>query len=439
MLDRTVATGGTAEGYGGLLHDDVWEEVVALASDLRGARIAHVNATANGGGVAEILRSIVPLYRELGIDCSWLVMQGDDQFFDVTKRLHNALQGAEAGLSEADWDTYLACNRFNAACLSADYDVVFLHDPQPAAVLQFVDRGHTRWVWRCHIDTSAPNPDAWSRLAELVRAFDATVFSLADFVGPGLRDSRAWIIPPAIDAYVPKNQPMDPRKAAEIVAGFGIDPSRPFISQISRFDPWKDPLGVLACFQLLKKEHPDLQLAMLGNYADDDPEGPVMFNQVLEAARGMPDVHIITDLTDLVSPFQSLSKVVLQKSVREGFGLTVTEALWKGTPVVGGNVGGIRLQLGRGVGGFLVDTVEECAEKVDYLLTHEDERRAMGFSGRQHVARNFLLPRLLRDELDVARELVAGAREMVPAPVPVRRREPAGEGLAAGSASAHLD
>lgn len=419
MLDRTGATRPRPDGYANPAHDEVWEEVLALASDLRGARIAHVNATANGGGVAEILHSIVPMYRDLGIDCSWLVMQGDDQFFDVTKRLHNALQGAEASLSEADWDTYMACNRFNAGFLSSDYDVVFLHDPQPAAVLQFVDRGSTRWVWRCHIDTSAPNPSAWSRLTELVSAFDATVFSLADFVGPGLRDQRAWIIPPAIDANVPKNRPMDPRAAADFVASYGIDPLRPFISQISRFDPWKDPMGVLACFQLLKKEHPDLQLAMLGNYADDDPEGPVMFNQVLEAARDIPDVRIITDLTDMVNPFQSLSKVVLQKSVREGFGLTVTEALWKGTPVVGGNVGGIRLQLGKGIGGFLVDTIEECADKVDYLLTHEDERRAMGMSGREHVGRNFLLPRLLRDELDVARELVSSAREAAPAPVPV--------------------
>jgi trehalose synthase len=416
MLDRTGAGRATLESYLPLLEEGLIEEIQELARDLRGVRVTHVNATANGGDVAEILRSLVPLYRGLGIDCSWLVMRGDDPFFQVTKKLHNALQGAGAGLSDDDWDTYMACNRLNASCLSADYDVVFLHDPQPAAVLQFVDRGSTRWIWRCHIDTSTPNPGAWERIAGLVGGFDAAVFSLPDFVGPGLQGLPTAIIPPAIDPITPKNRPMLKEDAARVVARHGLDPSRPFICQVSRFDPWKDPLGVLACFRALKSDHPDLQLAMLGNYADDDPEGPLMHAQVMEAASDLEDVHIITDLTDMVSPFQMLSKVILQKSLREGFGLTVTEALWKGTPVVGGDVGGIRLQVGNGVGGFLVSTIDECATKVDYLLTHEDERVAMGASGRLHVRRNFLLPRLLRDELLLIRGVLSGAGAPSPAP-----------------------
>ena len=214
------------------------------------------------------------------------------------------------------------------------------------------------------------------------------MFSIPEFVRPDPWLPPVAIIPPAIDPWTPKNRPM-PRKKAAAIARYGVDPRRPFICQVSRFDPWKDPLGVIACFELLKCEHPNLQLVLLGNFADDDPEGFATYTQVLEATRNLRDVHVVTGLVDLVGPFQSLSHVVLQKSLREGFGLTVSEALWKGTPVVAGNVGGIRLQIKDGVGGFLVDSVEECAQKVDYLLRHEEERLALGEAGRGTCASQF--------------------------------------------------
>ena len=357
--------------------------------------------------MVEILRSTIPLYRALGIDASWLVMEGDESFFNVTKHIHNALQGNERYLSASEWDSYLAGNHSNVAALSQGYDVVFVHDPQLAAIRQFAPVGTAqRWVWRCHIDTSTPNSVTWQSVSDLVNEYDAAVFSIPEFVGPGLRVPHVAVIPPAIDPLTPKNRPMSHKRAIGVVRRYGVDTGRPFITQVSRFDPWKDPLGVIAAFEELRKRHPSLQLVLLGNFADDDPEGQVMYAKVLEAALNVPDVHIITGLTDLVNPFQALSKVVLQKSLREGFGLTVAEALWKRTPVVARNVGGIRLQIEDGVGGFLVDSVEECSQKVDYLLSHEDVRLALGEAGRERVRSQFLTPRLLRDEMLLVKSLL---------------------------------
>ena len=409
--------------YRHILDEALLADIQAMASCVAGARIAHVNATAAGGGVAEILVSMVPLYRDLGLDTSWLVMDGDDAFFDVTKRLHNALQGAPAPLTASDWDTFMSTNRKNAEDLLSGYDVVFVHDPQPAALRLFTQGKSQQWVWRSHIDTSMPNPDAWEMILRHAQEYDAAIFSLGDFVGAGLSQPKLVIAPPAIDPFTPKNRSIAIEAAQRVVGNHGVDLERPFICQVSRFDPWKDPLGVIECFRLLKRDHPDLQLVLLGNFADDDPEGRVMFGKVLKASKGIDDLHIVTGLSDMVGPFQSLSQVVLQKSLREGFGLTVTEALWKGTPVVGGAVGGIRLQILDGVGGFLVKDVSECANRVDYLLTHEKERAALGKAGREHVRKHFLLPRLLRDELRLLCQLLtegraASAVETVPAPAP---------------------
>jgi trehalose synthase len=405
MLNVEVGE-GSLDAYKAVLADGLYDEVRSLAKDLKGARVAHVNATAHGGGVAEILRSIIPLYRDIGIDATWLVIEGNERFFSHTKQLHNALQGAAHRFEIADWDHYMKWNEGKAKADLWDYDVVFIHDPQPAGIRQFVAPTGAKWVWRCHIDTSEPNREAWGKIRDMVNGYDAAIFSTADFVGPGLTVPLIELIAPAIDPLTPKNMPMPENEARAVVASYGIDPDRPFISQVSRFDPWKDPLGVVACFGMLKEKHPTLQLAMLGNFADDDPEGHVMFRELEEAVSGVPDVNIITDLTDLVNPFQALSQVILQKSTREGFGLTVTEALWKGTPVVAGNVGGIRLQIVDGAGGFLVSSVEECAAKVDYLLLNEDERIALGKAGRERVRAKFLLPRLLRDELALMRTLL---------------------------------
>lgn len=399
---------GTLERHRPTAGPELLEEVAVLGDALKGARVLHVNATAYGGGVAEILRSIIPLYRDIGIEADWAILEPDDGFFAFTKKLHNALQGAPQGFVTGDWDLFLDHNRRNAVSIQERYDLIFVHDPQPVGLREMAPQMAERWVWRCHIDTSTPDPEAWGFVGTRAQGYDATIFSVADFIGPGIDRRRSKIIQPAIDPLVPKNAPMDTEAMAKVVSFHGLDISRPFISQISRFDPWKDPLGVIDCFRLLKEAHPTLQLAMLGNFADDDPEGKVLYQEVLAAVEDLIDVHIITGLTDLVNPFQALSDVVLQKSTREGFGLTVTEALWKGTPVVAGNVGGIRLQVLDGVGGFLVEGSEECAERTDYLLNHETERIKLGETGREHVRKNFLIPRLLRDELRLINELLGG-------------------------------
>ena len=400
--------------YAELLDHSLIEELEWLARALKGMRVAHVNATAHGGGVAEILHSLLPLYHGLGIDAEWLVLRGDDSFFGVTKQMHNCLQGAPCALTNADWDTHAAWNEHNARFLTSTYDVVIVHDPQPVALPEYAPGAAGKWVWRSHIDTSAPDADAWRRLSAHVQVYDAAVFSLPEFAGPGLNGVPVSVMPPAIDPFTPKNTRMAEPEALSVVARYGIDPQRPFITQVSRFDPWKDPLGVIDCFRRLKPDNPELQLAMLGNFADDDPEGRVMYDKVVVAAQGTPDVHIVLGLTDLVGPFQQMSAVVLQKSLKEGFGLTATEALWKGTPVIAGNVGGLRLQVADGVGGFLVDSVDECAERVDFLLNHTAERDALGAAGREHVRKHFLLPRLLRDEMQLLHRLLTASNGSAP-------------------------
>ena len=398
-----------------MVDEDLLEELRSLGQELRGVRVAHINATANGGGVSEILRSVVPMYRGLGVDASWLVLQGDEPFFKTTKKMHNGLQGAPVRVSAKEWDAYLAANRRNAEAMSSDYDFVFVHDPQPAAIPQFAREVSTRWVWRCHIDTSTPDDAVWQRIADLLSPYDAAIFSIPEFAGPKMPEIPVYSIPPAIDPLIPKNIEMPRDQALALIAGSGVDPLRPFIVQVSRFDPWKDPLGVIAAFERVQKHHSDLQLVLLGNFADDDPEGLVIYRKVLARVSKLSNVHVIVENLDgLVNALQTLGRVVVQKSSREGFGLTVTEALWKGTPVVAGNVGGLRLQLKEGVGGFLVDSVEECADRVDYLLTHEEEGAALGAAGREHVRRNYLMPRLLRDELRVVRDLLNGSQAAVP-------------------------
>ena len=268
ILNQTHNGTHSLESYRFLVGEELLEEIYSLALQLKGLRVAHINATANGGGVAEILRSTIPMYQALGIDASWLVMEGNESFFNVTKHIHNALQGAERYLNASEWDSYLAGNRSNVSALCSGYDVVFVHDPQPAAIRQFAPAGTAqRWVWRCHIDTSTPNRETWQSVSALVNEYDAAVFSIPEFVGPGLRIPRVAVIPPAIDPLTPKNRPMAHKRAARIVRGYGVDPERPFITQVSRFDPWKDPLGVIAAFQELRKRHKSLQLVLLGNLA----------------------------------------------------------------------------------------------------------------------------------------------------------------------------
>ena len=398
-----------------------------LAASLSGARILHINATPYGGGVAEILRSEIPLLRDLGIVADWKLITGDKEFFTVTKAIHNGLQGAERELRPAEQETYLTYSTRNAALLEEEYDLVVVHDPQPLALLRLHGKDVARWTWRCHIDTSEPNHQVWNFLRPYLEGYDAAVFTLGSFAPPDVPVERVEIIPPAIDPESPKNIELDFGIASRLLQWIGVEPDKPLVTQVSRFDPWKDPLGVIAAYRLVKEEIPDLQLALVGSMALDDPEGWEIYRQIGEAARNDPQIHVFTNLTGVgnveVNAFQRLSDVVIQKSIREGFGLVVSETLWKETPIVAGRAGGIPLQLQGGVGGFLIDSVEECAEKTLWALRHPEESRELGMRGRELVRERFLLTRLIADELRLYGALL-GTRQ---ASAPVAKVGLAGE------------
>jgi trehalose synthase len=374
-----------------------------LAAPLEGTRVLHVNATPYGGGVAEILRSEIPLLRDLGILADWKLITGDQTFFSVTKTIHNGLQGAPRDLTLAEQETYLTNSTHNAQLLEEEYDLVIVHDPQPLPLLRLHGKGAARWVWRCHIDTSDPNLQVWNFLRPYLEGYDAAVFTLGSFVPPDVPVGRVEIIPPAIDPESPKNFELDTCVASRLLRWIGVEAQRPLVTQVSRFDPWKDPLGVIEAYQLIKPEVPGLQLALAGSMALDDPEGWEIYRQIREAAKNDVQIHLFTNLTGVgnveINAFQRLSDVVIQKSIREGFGLVVSETLWKETPIVAGRAGGIPLQVRGGVGGFLVDSVEECAEKTLWALQHPEEAKEFGVKGRKLVRERFLLTRLIADDL----------------------------------------
>jgi trehalose synthase len=381
----------------------VLEALDREAELLRGARILYLNATPYGGGVSELLRSAVPLLADLGLDVEWHVITGDEPFFRVTKAIHNGLQGDPRPLTEAERDEYLKTSARNAELLEDHWDFVVVHDPQPAGVLPLRGKGSARWVWRCHIETTAPNPETWEYLRGFLCDYDAAVFTLREFVPPDLPIARVAIAPPAIDPLSPKNLPLARITAKQVLDWIGIRLDAPLVTQVSRFDPWKDPLGVIEAFRLAREELPALQLALVGSMALDDPEGWDLYRQIGQEASADDAIKLFTNLTGVgnieVNAFQRLSTVVVQKSIREGFGLVISESLWKGTPVVAGRAGGIPLQMADGTGGILVDSVEETAAGIVELVRDRERAEAHGREGRQRVHEHFLLPRLLLSEL----------------------------------------
>ena len=403
MLQKVAVGRWSLDAYRDIVPDHILEELHAHARSLKGARMLHINATAYGGGVSELLRSSVPLLLDLGLTVDWEVITGRQDFFRATKALHNGLQGAPRALSEAEQTAYLDCAQENAEALDGDYDFIVVHDPQPAALPMLHGRGNARWVWRCHIDTSEPNADTWAFLRPYLAEFDAAVFTMSEFVPPDLPIERVEAIAPAIDPLSPKNLDLDINTAQQILDWIGVELPGRLVTQVSRFDAWKDPLGVIAAYRLVREEIPDLQLALVGSMALDDPEGWAVYGQVSEHAAEDPLIHLYTNLTGVgnveVNAFQRLSEVIVQKSIREGFGLVVSESLWKGTPVVAGRAGGIPMQMPEGIGGLLVDSVEECAAAMLRLLSDRVLARQLGQSGRAHVREHFLLPRLLMEEL----------------------------------------
>jgi trehalose synthase len=398
------------ENYRPLVGDGMTDEIRELARRMNGVRICHLNATSVGGGVAELLTRYIPLLRALGIETDWHLIHGEPDFFTVTKRIHNALQGADYELTDAMRATYLDSNEQAAKLLDTKYDVFVVHDPQPAAIRHYTGPRDAKWIWRCHIDSSSPNPQVSTSILPLIREYDALVFTMREFALPGLEDKPLAIIPPAIDPLATKNTEIPLDLCKRIIADAGVNLKAPLLLQVSRFDPWKDPLGVIEVYRLVKKEMPGVQLVLIGGMAADDPEGWGMLDQVQEIAAHDQDLYVFTNLGGVgsmeVNVFQRGCDVVIQKSLREGFGLVVAEALWKERPVVAGKAGGIPMQFPPGYERHLVLSVNECAARVLELLRHPEDRVAFGLAGREHIRQRYLLPRLLRDELRLIAEVL---------------------------------
>lgn len=416
MLERVPLLTKELSTYEELAGREAVEELRELAAPLRGARVLHVNATAYGGGVAELLGTVVPLMTDVGLDAEWHVIHGSDEFFSVTKAMHNALQGADLPWTQEMQETYLDRLRENATAFEGEYDFVIMHDPQPAAIVAFLEDGavnrrnpDTKFIWRCHIDLTDADPTFWEFLRPYVERHDASVWTMEQFVPDSLDMDRVTIIPPAIDPTAVKNLPLDTAFVHEIVRQYGVKPDRPLLCQVSRFDPWKDPVGVIEAYRIARKEVDGLQLLLAGSMATDDPEGFQYWNLAEEARGNDPDIHMVSNIQQVgavqINAFQRASQVVVQKSIREGFGLTVAEALWKGRPVIGGNCGGITLQIRDGVDGYLVDSVEECAARTVQLFEEPARAEAMGEAGKEHMRENYLTTRLIADWLRLFQDL----------------------------------
>ena len=398
------------DNYRPLVSDELIDEIQQLTKALNGLRVCEINATASGGGVAELLSRELPVYAALGIQTDWRIIHGDKSFFTITKQFHNAMQGADIRLTNAVKEEYLKHNRMSANLLEDQYDVYVVHDPQPAAFRHFREATKAKWIWRCHIDSSEPNPEVWQFLRPYVQAYDAVVFTMEAFRPRDLSTTNVAFIPPAIDPFATKNMDLPPDVCRRAIADSGINLREPLLLQVSRFDPWKDPLGVIRAYRLVKEERPGVQLALVGSMAGDDPEGWEILETINNEALNDPDLHVFTNLTGVgnmeVNAFQRGADLVIQKSLREGFGLVVSEALWKEKAVVAGAAGGIPMQFPAGYERYLVNSAEECAERLSHLLNHPDEAAEFGREGRKNIGREFLLPRLIRDELRLFRSLV---------------------------------
>lgn len=401
------------EDYRDVAGADVIDHLRQLGARLRGASVVHINSTRAGGGVAEILAKLVPLMQDLGIDTRWEIITGDADFFECTKGMHNSLQGLRAPLGDSQLRVYEETNARNAETLcplleAADF--VFIHDPQPAPLLRHCKSRKGKWIWRCHIDASHPHRPVWKYLQQFVAPYDASVFSLAAFAKE--LPHPQYLIPPSIDPLSEKNFDLSRDQIQHTYHKYNIDPERPLVVQISRFDRFKDPIGAIDAYKLAKRSVPSLQLVLAGGGATDDPEGAAVLAEVQTAAEGDDDIHVLLLPADAhleVNALQRAADIAMQKSIKEGFGLTVTEAMWKSKPVIGGDVGGIRLQVINYHTGFLVNTPEGAALRIRYLLHQPEKIQEMGHKARAFVRNHFLITRHLREYLTLMVALLHGA------------------------------
>ncbi|TRZ48177.1 MAG: glycosyltransferase [Dehalococcoidia bacterium] len=402
--------------YTSIVGEECIQELRELAKPLCGARVLHLNATAAGGGVAEILKALVPLMCDLELNAEWCILQGADEFYKVTKAMHNGLQGMPVRLKSHMKETWLKYNSLNADLLNSNgtYDFVVVHDPQPAGVLRLLRQknGHRNpgiWIWRCHLDLSTPRPSIWRFLKPYVDIYDAAIFTKRQYFPKDFGVPRCFEVPPGIDPLSIKNRLLDDREVRNILLRYGVDPGRPFIFKVSRFDPWKDFCGVIDIYDLLRKEFPEVQLVLVGGGAGDDPEAWSWYQRTAAHAQGKGDIHILWGQNGVGSPelnaFHQAASVVVQKSIRDGFGLVVAEALWKGCPVVASDVGGIALQISHRETGFLVRSVNEWVEAIAYLLRDSEAAGRLGSAGRRLVQEKFLITRNLRDYLRIFQTL----------------------------------
>jgi trehalose synthase len=402
--------------YMAVTSPNVIHQIEQLAAPLKGAKVLHINSTKEGGGVAEILHKLIPLKQALGIEADWDIITGNQEFYQCTKGFHNALQGMRQSISEKLLKNYENINKKNEEKLRSklkEADFVFIHDPQPAPLLKLIPKRRGKWIWRCHIDASKPYREVWKYLREWVTPYDASIFSLPEFAQP--LPHPQYIIPPSIDPLSEKNCPLPDYEIKNIFSEFNLDPELPLITQVSRYDRFKDPLGVIEAYKLASKLTP-LQLVLAGGGASDDPEGEMILNEVKEASNGASNIHVLllpADANRTINALQRASDIVLQKSIREGFGLTVSEGMWKGKPVIGGDTGGIRLQVINHYTGFLVRTPEGAALRTRYLLHRRDKLEDMGMRAKRFVRENFLITRHLREYLTLMVGLTNGDDERI--------------------------
>jgi trehalose synthase len=399
----------SVDDYRPIVGDNVLYEIFQKAKRLYGKHILHINSTYQGGGVAEILATLIPLMNDIGIDTGWRILHGNPDFFTITKKFHNALQGQPVNLSKIKRSLYTVTNENFALYTHIDHDCVIIHDPQPLPLIKY-HKKHQPWIWRCHIDLSNPSEDIWEFLKGFILRYDTVIISNEKYRSEKLPVLQR-IIPPAIDPLSPKNLDLSDKDIEKYMQKFGIPKDKPIITQISRFDKWKDPLGVLEIYKRVKKKI-DCRLVLCGSMATDDPEGIAIYEKVMQRANNLlekKDVILITvENNILVNVLQRASSVIIQKSIREGFGLTVTEALWKGKPVVASNVGGIPLQIEDGKTGYLLEPrdIEGFVDRVIHLLEKPDLSSKMGEMGREMVRQKFLITRLMCNYIELLNDIL---------------------------------